>query len=401
MFSRIASRLHGDTNALYRLRDALINKSVPVRDLISGSINEQGFVFPQDRLEEILVRGSRRSRIYRPDSFGRKEAREAVSEFYSDRGVSFDPGNILLTPGTSLSYWYCFKLLADEGDEILCPQPSYPLFDYIALLSGVRLVPYPLDETKNWTIDVDRLESGISARCRAIVLISPHNPTGHVASLQEIARLAECALRHDLAIISDEVFSEFLIGRKVLPRPAGTVAPLVCTLNGFSKMFALPGMKFGWMALSGEKSRVRQAMRSLELISDTFLPVNEIVQAAAPGIFREGKNVRIDFAHRIAECWDITEESLSSTDCCGYVKPEGGCYVTLHLNGLDEEKAAEHILNKNHLLVHPGYFYDMESSHLVLSFVQTPEILRDAFPALTGALSDLRSGLPDDLDRDF
>ena len=401
MFSRIASRLHGDTNALYRLRDALINQSVPVRDLISGNINEQGFVFPQDRLEEILIRGSRQSRIYRPDSFGRKEAREAVSEFYSDRGISFDPGNILLTPGTSLSYWYCFKLLADEGDEILCPQPSYPLFDYIALLSGVRLVPYILDETKNWAVDVERLASDISARCRAIILISPHNPTGHVASRQEIAQLAECAFRHDLAIISDEVFSEFLIGREVLPRPAGADAPLVCTLNGFSKMFALPGMKFGWMAMSGEKTRVRQAMRSLELISDTFLPVNEIVQAAAPGIFREGGNVRIDFARRIAECWDITEESLSSTDCCGYVKPEGGFYVTLHLNSLDEEKAAEHILDKNHLLVHPGYFYDMESSHLVLSFVQTPEILRDVLPALTGALSDLRTELPDDLNMDF
>ncbi len=402
MFSRIASRLHGDTNALYRLRDALTNQSVPVRDLISGNINEQGFVFPQDRLEEILVRGSRESRIYRPDSFGRKEAREAVSEFYSHRGASFDPGNILLTPGTSLSYWYCFKLLADEGDEILCPQPSYPLFDYIALLSGVRLVPYPLDETKNWTIDADRLESVISARCRAIVLISPHNPTGHVASRREISRLAEIALRHDLAIISDEVFSEFLIGSKVLPRPAGTDAPLVCTLNGFSKMFALPGMKFGWMALSGEKNLVRQAMRSLELISDTFLPVNEIVQAAAPEILREGENVRADFSRRIAECWNITEESLSSsTDCCSYVKPEGGFYVTLNLNGLDEEKAAEHILNKNHILVHPGYFYDMESSHLVLSFVQKTEVLRDALSALTRALSDLRSSHPGDFDRDF
>lgn len=400
MFSHIASRLHGETNTLYRLRDALTSSAGPVRDLISANISDQGFVFPQDRLEEILVRGSRGSRIYRPDSFGRKEAREAVSEFYHDRGVSLDPGNILLTPGTSLSYWYCFKLLADEGDEILCPQPSYPLFDFIAQLSGIRLVPYRLDETKNWAMDVDRLESVISTRSRAIVLISPHNPTGHVASQEEIDRLAEIALRHDLAIISDEVFSEFLIGRQSLPRPAGSAAPLVCTLNGFSKMFALPGMKFGWMALSGEQDRVRQAMRALEIISDTFLPVNETVQAAAPEIFHRGESVRIDIARRTGECWNIAEEYLEASDFCSHVKPEGGFYVTLRLTGLDEEKAAEHILNKYQILIHPGYFYDMESDHLVLCFVQKPEILRDALSAVSSALSYLQTGHPADFNKD-
>ena len=116
----------------------------------------------------------------------------------------------MITPGTSVSYWYCLKLLADEGDEILCPCPSYPLFDYIALLSGVKLIPYRLQESRNWSVDIDQLEACISTRTRALVLISPHNPTGHVASPEEIAGLAEVARRHDLAIISDEVFSEFL-----------------------------------------------------------------------------------------------------------------------------------------------------------------------------------------------
>ena len=394
MFSRIASRLHGETNALYSLRDSLINQGVPIQDLISGNINAQGFAFPQEELEEILVRASRQCLVYQPDSLGRKQAREAISEFYQDREILLDPDSILLTPGTSLSYWYCFKLLADEGDEILCPQPSYPLFDYIALLSGVRLIPYRLDETENWAIDMDRLETVLSTRTRAIVLISPHNPTGHVASPDEISRVTDIALRHDLAILCDEVFSEFLIREKVLPRPAGSAAPLVFTLNGFSKMFALPGLKFGWMAVSGEQARVRQAMRSLELISDTFLPVNEIVQAASPEIFRRGENVRNDFTRRIGECWNVTEEHLAATDCCSYVKPEGGFYVTLRLNGLEEEKAAEIILKRNRLLLHPGYFYDMEPDHLVLSFVQKPEILRDVLSAITTTLSDLRRNSP-------
>ena len=182
MFSRIAAKLHGESNALYTLRDALKAEGHAIQDLISGNINEQGFVFPQDLVEEILVRASRRCEIYRPDSFGQRQAREAVSEYYRYGGHAIDGDRILITPGSSLSYWYCFKLLADEGDEILCPCPSYPLFDYIALLSGVRLIPYRLDEARQWAIDIDHLEACVSTRTRALVLISPHNPTGHVAS---------------------------------------------------------------------------------------------------------------------------------------------------------------------------------------------------------------------------
>jgi alanine-synthesizing transaminase len=392
MFSGIASKLHGESNALYKVRDALRDQGCEIRDLISGNINEQGFVFPQGLLEEILVHGSRRCAIYKPDSFGQRLAREAVSEYYRDCGHDVRPDRILITPGTSLSYWYCFKLLADEGDEILCPCPSYPLFDYIALLSGVKLIPYRLRESRNWSLDIDQLEVCVSTRTRAIILISPHNPTGHVASYDEIAALTEVARRHDLAIISDEVFSEFLFRQQPLPRPVDCAAPLIFTLNGFSKMFALPGIKFGWMAISGDPDKVRQSLRSLELMSDTFLPVNEIVQASAPEIFERGRDIRIEFARRIRECWDTAEIFLAHSGDCSYIKPDGGFYVTLQLGALDEERAAEAILRENHLLIHPGYFYDMEPNHLVLSFVQHPEMIRNSFPGWLSTLEGLKKG---------
>jgi alanine-synthesizing transaminase len=389
MFSKTAAKLHGESNALYKLRDALEAEGRSVRDLISGNINEQGFVFPEDILEEILVRASRDCSIYRPDSFGQIRAREAVSEYYRSAGHDVDAGSILITPGTSLSYWYCFKLLADEGDEILCPCPSYPLFDYIALLSSVRLIPYRLNEKQGWTIDPDHLEACVSTRTRAIVLISPHNPTGHVASADEVGRLADLSRRHDLAIISDEVFSEFLLREGSLPRSIGTKAPLVFTLNGFSKMFALPGLKFGWMTVSGDSHRVRQALRTLELISDTFLPVNEVIQAAAPDIFKYGRNVSADFARRIRECWSFAETILKHGACFEYVRPDGGFYVTLKLTDLDEENVAESILRGNCALTHPGYFYDMDPNHLILSFVQSPETIREVFPKLIQTINAL------------
>ncbi len=378
MLSRVASRLPGKTNPLYTLLEELKRDGRPVADLVSGNVNDHSLRFPQSLLEEILTEASRRSQVYRPQSLGQGDAREAVARYYASQGIECPASQVLVTPGTSISYWYCFKLLADAGEEILCPRPSYPLFDYIAALSDVRLVSYPLIESQEWRIDTEALENTISTRTRAIVLISPHNPTGRVADAEEIARLAQVASRHDLAIISDEVFSEFLLRPGTLPRPASSGAPLVLTLNGFSKMFALPGLKFGWAALSGETSRVRAAMNSLELISDTFLPVNEIVQAAAPAIFERGRGFLQDYTAEICARLSVALEIFANRPGCAFVPPGGGFHLTLRLERGDEEQAALGLLREKRILVHPGHFYDMDPHHLVLSCIAEPEVLRKA-----------------------
>jgi aspartate/methionine/tyrosine aminotransferase len=386
LFSRIASRLHAETNPLYRIRAQIESRGERILDLVSGNPNQHGIFFPQELLEASLIRGARQARCYHPDSLGQRPARESISSYYRNQGLAIPPENILLTPGTSISYWYCFKLLADEGEEILCPRPSYPLFDYIAEMSGVRMVSYPMEETSAWAIDLERLEATISTRTRAVIVISPHNPTGHVASLDEIDGVADIARRHDLAIISDEVFSEFLLGSQGLPRAAARAAPLVFTLNGFSKMFALPGLKLGWMTVSGRPDRVKDAIRSLELISDTFLPVTEMVQAAVPAIFEEGRTFLGFYAREIARRWMEARQILARCAHIAFVEPGGGFYVTLKLQSIDEEQAAQAILAADYLLVHPGYFYDIKPDHLVLSFIQEPEVIRTSFHRLIATL---------------
>ncbi len=390
MFSRVASRLHAETNPLYRLRDQLREQGTPVLDLISGNVNELGIIYPQEILQEALLRATQRTAVYRPDSFGQRAARDTISGYYRDRRIALPPESILLTPGTSIAYWYCFKLLMDEGDEVLCPRPSYPLFDYIGALSGVRLIPYPLDEANGWEVDLHRLEASISTRTRALVLISPHNPTGHVSSSVEIEAVADIVRRHGLAIISDEVFSEFLLDGKTLPRPAEYNVPLVLTLNGLSKMFALPGMKLGWMAVSGDRHRVREALRALELISDTFLPVNEVVQAAVPDLFRGAGGFLSSYQRDIRVRWNCTHDLLVGSRELSFVAPQGGFYLTLRLEQHDEEQAAKAVLQDGGLLVHPGFFYDMAPQHLVLSFVHPPEVLRDTLPRLLEILASCR-----------
>src|SRR5215471_2653312 len=205
-FSSLVESLTASKNPLYRLHEELRTEGRDVIDLVRGNVNEHGVVYPAELLSDILRESAEDVRVYRPDSFGQPSARGAIAAYYSDQ---LPADQILLTPGTSVSYWYCFKLLCETGDEVLTPQPSYPLFDYIAALCGIRLGTYRLREDRNWNIDLEHLEDQITTRTRAIVIISPHNPTGMVISSSDLGGLAEIAQRHNLPIISDEVFSEF------------------------------------------------------------------------------------------------------------------------------------------------------------------------------------------------
>jgi aspartate/methionine/tyrosine aminotransferase len=380
-------------NRLYRLHSRLQEEGRAVLDLVSGSPHAAGIYFPEEWLQEIFARAIPRARFYRPDPLGQGSAREGISRYYSEQGIHFPPRQILLTPGSSLSYLYCFRLLTEPGDEIICPVPSYPLFDLIARICQVDLIAYRLREEGNWGIDLDYLESRLTTQTKAIVLISPHNPTGMVASHEELMQLAEIAVRHDLPIIADEVFSEFLFTGRKLPRPAATKSPLVFTLNGFSKMLALPGMKLGWIAVSGDPEKVRCALDTLELMSDTFLPVNEVVQFCVPEILSRGQSFMEEYQARVRQFRDLALDSLAKINEIRCVPPAGGFYLTLRNNpsapGWDDEALVLRLLEFHQVLVHPGFFYDLPPSHLVMSFVHDSRKLQEGLDAIREALREM------------
>ncbi len=371
-FSSLCTEFCGSKNPLYLLREKLESAGHSVRDLIQSSVNQQGIIYPPDLMAEILREASKRSPVYNPVSMGQEAARQTVASLYPEWNPTCQ--RILLTPGSSFSYFYAFKLLADPGQEILCPRPSYPLLEYIAGLACLELKYYRLDESKNWSIDFDDLEAALSPRTKALVLISPHNPTGMVLSVKEIARLAEIARLNDLALISDEVFSDFLFAYESLPRFDRTDAPLVLTLNGISKGYALPGMKLGWLIASGDEEAVNRALDALDTMSDTFLPVNEIAQAALPEIIACGAGFQNEYKRKVKRCRDLALEALRGA--C-FVEPAGGFYLSISIES-DEVETATAILAEEKILVHPGYFYDMEGNHLVICFVQNEDLLLDS-----------------------
>jgi alanine-synthesizing transaminase len=380
-FSELTTQFPESTNRLYARLGELKSGGVDHVDLIGSQVSDAGIVFPREILDEILTEASGQAQTYRPDSLGQRVARNAIAAHYENRAVS--PERILLTPGTSIAYWYAFKLLCEPGENVLCPVPAYPLFDYIARLAGVEISHYRLDEDRGWKIDLEHLEDQITPQTRAIVLISPHNPTGMVADRDQIESLAGIAGRHQLPIISDEVFWNFTFGSDPVPRPLDTDVPLVFTLNGFSKMYALPGLKLGWMAVSGEDALVRKSMTTLELIADTFLPVNEIVQFSVPGIFDQGTAFLEGYKQRVLMCRNTMLEILGSVVPA---PPLGGFYVVIPFDTdkchAEEEDLAITLLEKDHVLVHPGYFYDIEGQHLVFSFFHDANILKAVLPQI-------------------
>ena len=206
-------------NPLTELRQAKQLAGTSILDLTITNPVAAGFVYPHAALTEIF--SSVRSYSYHPDPFGELSARNAIASYYGQRNVAVHPQHLALTASTSEAYSVLFKLLCDPGDEILVPTPSYPLFDYLAALESVRAVPYRLLYAGNWFIDLEHLDSALSARTRAIVIVNPNNPTGSFLKRGEYAALSELAISRSVPLICDEVFMDYPI------RPASDIVPTI------------------------------------------------------------------------------------------------------------------------------------------------------------------------------
>lgn len=374
MFSTKLTGFSLPKNDLYQIRDRLLGQGEKILDLTSANPTKSGINFPKPILKKAFLDYLRSTHSYQPDPKGLKEARSSIGKFYKGGGRLINPDNILLTPGTSESYFYIFKLLCTPGQEILCPRPSYPLFDYIAQLCDVRLKFYDLLEDKDWQFDLPELESLISPRTAAIVLISPHNPTGHVVTKPEIEGLLDISRRYHKPLVIDEVFNEFIFSERGQVNSAVTSAPLVFILNGISKMLALPQMKLGWIAVAGgDSALVGIAVDRLETIADTFLATAEFPQYCLPTILSEGQEFLETYKVRVHDLLETTVALLKKSEHWDFILPDGGFYFLVKpkvMRDFGADHFALNLLSKYSILLHPGSFYDFPSNYfLVFSFL--------------------------------
>jgi len=351
-------------------------------DLTSSNPTHQGLIFPADILQRAAAAylGTRR---YDPDPRGAPAARASIARYYAGRTPALDLklDEIFITASTSEAYGLLFALLTEPGDNVLAPVVSYPLFEYLAEIYHIELRPYALDEARGWRIDPASLHVQTDARTRAVLVISPHNPTGMVvqASIPALAKLG-------LPVICDEVFAGF-------PYRAAAVPPLgaihlelpVFHLNGISKLFALPDLKLGWVALSGPAAEL-YADR-LELLNDTFLGANYLTQALLPDLFAHGRAFVAAMRERVHRNLDFALDRLAASPRFRTHAPDGGYYLFPEVRGWsDEEELVLHLLEHG-VLVHPGYFYGYEvGTHLMISCLTEPASFAEGLDRLIAAV---------------
>ena len=349
-------------------------------DLTESNPTRAGIVYP----EEAILAGfqDRRALVYDPESLGLPAARAFVADLH---GVGAD--RVMLTASTSEAYSWLFKLLCDPGDEVLVPQPSYPLFELLAKLESVTVRHYPLRYHEGWFIDVDALRGAINERTRAIVVVNPNNPTGHFVKPEERVWLEELAARHGLALISDEVFANPGHGASLIQNREA----LTFTLNGLSKMVGMPQMKLGWMVLSGPAEQQAAAYARLELIADTYLSVGTPVQYALPALLGARELVQGQIRERLEAnlAWlRATLAGSTAESTASLLDVEGGWYAILRVpQTWSEEEWVRRLLEEQAVLVQPGYFYDFATeAYLVLSLLTPPSTFREGVRRMKSTL---------------
>jgi aspartate/methionine/tyrosine aminotransferase len=331
------------------------------------------------RYEESEILGALGSRLaldYDPQSKGLHEAREAVAAYYREQhGVgTIGAEQIVLTTSTSEGYSFVFRLLCNAGDELLVPKPSYPLFEFLADLQDVKLVPYPLIYDHGWQIDFYSLAKAVTQRTRGVVVVHPNNPTGSfVAGAERDGLNAFCRERAQ-ALIVDEVFLDYGIQVKSHASFTTNDDVLTFTLSGLSKISALPQMKVAWVVTSGPEAEVAEAMGRLEIIADTYLSMNAPVQWAVPALLEQRKMIQSQLLERVRVNLGELDRQLATQKSCERLCVDGGWYavVRVPVTRSDEDLAIELVKEKS-VLVHPGHFYDFPNDgYLVLSLI-TPE----------------------------
>jgi alanine-synthesizing transaminase len=359
-------------NALSLAVDAKRRRGAALTDLTESNPTRVGLSYPGDLLAPLA---SADGLDYDPQPLGLWPARAAVAADFRRRGIVLSADRVALTASTSEAYGLLFKLLCDAGDVVLVPRPSYPLFEHLTRLESVTAAPYDLEYHGSWRIDLDSVRRAAGPRVRAVLIVSPNNPTGSFLHRDDWSALSALAAANGWAIIGDEVFADY----PVEPAPHATHVladsdVLALSLGGLSKSAGLPQVKLGWIGFGGPVARVDEAMAAYEIVADTYLSVSTPVQVAAPLLIENGAAIRAQILERLQENLAALRRQAAAYPAIDVLPVEGGWSAVLQVPATRSEEAlALELLDQDDVLVHPGYFFDFaKEAFVVVSLLVEP-----------------------------
>jgi aspartate/methionine/tyrosine aminotransferase len=367
--------------------DELTRGGAELLDLTESNPTRCRFTYPEKEIAAALQ--AQALLDYEPDPKGLASARVSLAEHLSQQGAHLGPEQLLLCSGTSEAYAFLFKLLCDPGDNVLVPNPSYPLFDFLTGLESVQPHPYALRLGTRWAVDVEELRHSGDQRTRAILAVNPGNPTGAFLRQGEVEALEELCVAKRWALIVDEVFSDYSYEedaervRTLLLRRGDA---LTFVLGGLSKKAGLPQVKISWLAASGPAEARDDAMARLELIADSYLSSSPLLQGALPRFLElSGEIQRQIRARVIGNRAALISGSLRASWTA--LPVEGGWYAVIQLaSSADEEAICLELLHRG-VIVYPGYFFDFPAGKfLVISLIVPRDVLSRGLDLLNAVL---------------
>ncbi len=375
-------------NRLTQALEQLRSTGAPILDLTLSNPTRAGLRYDQPKILQSL--SSPHAMDYDPQPKGLPSARAAVASYYqTQHGFHVDPEHLILTTSTSEAYSFVFRLLCNSHDELLIPKPSYPLFEFLADLQDVKLIPYPLLYDHGWQMDFPSLQQALTPRTRGVVVVHPNNPTGSFVHSHERDSLNHLCREHALALIADEVFLDYAHVHSTPSSFAANQDVLTFTMSGVSKISALPQMKIAWIATAGPAAEVDAAQLRLEIIADTYLSMNAPIQWATPVLLDQRKNIQQQLLDRVLANLAELDRQLAVQKSCQRLNVEGGWYAVLRVpvTQTDEDLAID-LLRRKSVLVHPGHFYDFPSDgYLVLSLITPQSDFAEAIKRLLQAIA--------------
>ena len=364
-----------------------------------GNPQPFGFDAPAEILQDVIA-ALPDSAGY-SDSRGIQSARRAVVHHYQlqDRFPSIDIDDVWIGNGVSELIQMALQALLDNGDEVLIPVPDYPLWTAVANLAGGTPVHYRCDEQNAWNPDLEDLESKITDRTRAIVVINPNNPTGAVYSRETLQGIADLARKHDLILMADEIYDKILYDDAVHV-PMASVAPDVLTLtfNGLSKAYRVCGYRAAWLVVSGPLEGARDYLEGITLLASMRLcpnvPAQNAIQVALGG-YQSIKELILP-GGRLLEQRDTAVAELRKIPGVSVVEPKGALYVfprldpEVHSIHDDQQLVLDLLLSEKILLTQGTGFNWPDTDHLRIVTLPWARDLSDAIQRLGNFLSSYR-----------